>query len=320
MLPAIGLLLAGLVILLIGGDIFVKGAASLAKRFGLSPLVIGLTIVAFGTSAPELVINLFSAAQGASDIAFGNVIGSNISNVLLVLGIAALIRPLAVKKTTAWKEIPFSILTVGILFLLANDVMFGNNTQNILTRADGLVLMSYFLIFIYYTYGLTKIKGEDGDVEQYKPWTSSVFILGGIICLTLGGKLMVDNAVILAKIAGLSELLIGLTITAIGTSLPELVTSAIAAYRGHVDIAIGNVVGSNIFNILWVLGLTPVVSPMVVGSQINTDIIIAGATALLLFLFMFIGGKKTQYVLQRWQGAFFILLFISYTTFIIFRG
>ncbi len=320
MYAAIGLLILGLVILLVGGDIFVKGAASIAKRFGISPIVIGLTIVAFGTSAPELVINLFSAAQGASDIAFGNVLGSNISNILLVLGVASIIRPLAVKKGTTWKEIPFSALIIFVLFLLTNDVMFGNNGQNILTRGDGLVLMSYFLIFMYYTYGLTKVEGEKDDVETYKFSTSSVFILGGIICLTLGGKLMVDNAIILAKIAGLSELLIGLTITAVGTSLPELVISAIAAYKGHVDIAIGNVVGSNIFNVLWVLGLTPVVSPMTVTGEINTDIFIAGIASVLLFIFMFTGGKRRHYELRRWQGILFILLYIAYTTFIVVRG
>ncbi len=317
---AIGLLLLGLIILLIGGDIFVKGSSSIAKRFGVSPIVIGLTVVAFGTSAPELVINLFSAVSGASDIAFGNILGSNISNVLLVLGIAALIRPLAVKRGTTWKEIPFSVLVVFVLFLLTNDVMFGNNGQNVLTRGDGLVLVSYFLIFIYYTYGLTKVEGEKEDVETYKLSTSAIFILGGIISLTLGGKLMVDNAVILAKLAGLSELLIGLTITAVGTSLPELVTSAIAAYRGHVDIAIGNVVGSNIFNVLWVLGLTPIVAPMHVSMEINTDIAVAGLAATLLFLFMFVGGKRGRHVLQRWQGAFFILLYIGYTAFVLFRG
>ena len=320
MFSAIAFLLLGLIILLIGGDIFVKGSSSLAKRFGISPIVIGLTIVAFGTSAPELVINLFSAASGASDLAFGNILGSNISNVFLVLGIAAIIRPLAVKRGTTWKEIPFSILVIFVLFLLANDVMFGNNGENILTRGDGLVLISYFFIFMYYTYGLTKAEGEKEDVEKFKPWTSSTFILGGIACLTLGGKLMVDNAIILAKIAGLSELLIGLTITAVGTSLPELVTSAIAAYRGHVDIAIGNVVGSNIFNVLWVLGLTPIVSPMAVGMEINQDILVAGIAAALLFIFMFIGGKRGRYILQRWQGALFILLYISYTAFVIFRG
>lgn len=320
MFSIIGFLLIGLVILLISGDIFVRGSASVAKRFGVSPIVIGLTVVAFGTSAPELVVNMFSAASGAGELAFGNVLGSNIANILLVLGIAALIRPLAVKYGTAWKEIPFSLLAIFVLFLLTNDVIFGNNNHNILTRGDGLVLVSYFLIFIYYTYGLSKVEGEKEDIEKYNGWISAGMLIGGVVFLTLGGKIMVDNAVKLAHIAGLSELLIGLTITAVGTSLPELVTSAIAAYKGHVDIAIGNVVGSNIFNILWVLGLTPIVSPIQVVSGVNQDMLVAGLATLLLFLFMFIGAKNKRYTLHRWHAVIFILLYISYTTFIIFRG
>lgn len=320
MLIPIGLLLVGLVILLVGGEIFVKGAASLAKRFGISPIVIGLTVVAFGTSAPELVVNMFSAASGASDIAMGNILGSNISNTLLVLGVAAIIRPLVVKKETTWKEIPFSILGVVVLFILGNDVYFGGGAVDMLTRGDGLVLISFFVIFLYYTFGLAKVEGDKTDVEKFKLPTSLTFLLGGAICLTLGGKLMVDNGIILAKIAGLSELLIGLTITAIGTSLPELATSAIAAYKGHVDIAIGNVIGSNIFNVLWVLGLTPIVSPMHLGQSVNFDMGVAIAASVLLFVFMLLKGTKNTHRLERWQGVVFILIYITYTVSIIYRG
>lgn len=323
MLVPILLLLAGLIILLVGGEIFVKGAASLAKRFGVKPIVIGLTVVAFGTSMPELVVNLFSASSGATDLALGNVLGSNISNILLVLGTSAIIRPLVVKKGTTWKEIPFSILSVFVLYLLANDIFFGNNNIDILTRGDGLILISFFVIFLYYTFGISKVeveKKKQNQVEKFTLGYSLLFMTGGMICLTLGGKLMVDNGIILARLAGLSELLIGLTITALGTSLPELATSAIAAYRGHVDIAIGNVVGSNIFNILWVLGLTPVVSPMVLENAVNFDILVTIGASLMLFLFMIMNKKKGIYTLQRWHGALFVVLYFSYTASVIFRG
>ncbi len=320
MAVAIFLLMAGLAILLLGGDIFVKGAASVAKRYGISPIVIGLTIVAFGTSAPELVINIFSAVSGSSDIAMGNILGSNISNILLVLGVSAMIRPLVVKPGTAWKEVPFGMLALVVLFLLGNDVMFGNHTKNILTMGDGLVLISFFIIFLYYTFGISKVKGDKAQVETFKLGASISFIVGGAVCLTLGGKMMVDNAIILAKIAGLSELMIGLTITAIGTSLPELVTSAIAAHRGQVDIAIGNVVGSNIFNILWVLGITPMVSPMVLSPGVNSDIFVAIGAAVLLFIFMITNKQGKNYTMARWQGALFIGLYVLYTASVVFRG
>ena len=207
-----------------------------------------------------------------------------------------------------------------MLFLLGNDLMFGNGsvTEDYLTRADGLVLIGFFIIFIYYTYGLTKVKGEHENVETLSWPLSGLLIAGGITGLTFGGKLLVDNGIILAQMAGLSELLIGLTITAIGTSLPELVTSAIAAYRGHVDLAVGNVVGSNIFNVLWVLGLTPVISPIKINQGVNTDILVAIGAAALLFVFMFFSKKKHK--LDRWQGILFIFLYIGYIGFVVVRG
>lgn len=320
MLFPILLLILGLAILILGGEIFVKGSASVARKMRISPIVIGLTVVAFGTSAPELVVNLFSAFQGAHDIAIGNVLGSNISNIFLVLGVAAIITPLAVKRGTTWKEIPFGILTVIVLFLLGNDVLFGNNGDNILTRGDGLVLVSFFLIFCYYTYGLSKAEGEAQDVETYNWSTSVLFLLGGIVCLVLGGHIMVKNGIILARLAGMSELLIGLTITAVGTSLPELATSAIAAYRKHVDLAVGNVVGSNIFNVLWVLGLTPVVSPISMNPEVNFDILVAVGAAFLLFILMFTGKKGQRHTLQRWHGVFFILMYVMYVAAVVIRG
>lgn len=319
-IPAL-LVLAGLGILLIGGEIFVRGSASLARKLRVSALVIGLTIVAFGTSAPELIINIFSAMQGASDIAIGNVLGSNISNTLLVLGVAALIYPLKVKSGTVWKEIPFGILITLVLVILANDVLLAGATSSALSRADGLILFAFFAIFMYYTYGLTKVEGEtDQEVETYSWLHSGIFIIGGMLCLFFGGKIMVDNAVILARLAGWSELFIGLTITAIGTSMPELITSAIAAYRKEVDLAIGNVIGSNIFNILWVLGTSAVIRPMHIDASVNTDLIVTVLVSIILFLALFVGGKKGRNTIRRWEGVAFILFYLGYIGFVLFRG
>ena len=312
-------MIVGLAVLLFGGAFFVRGAASMARKMNVSTIVIGLTVVAFGTSAPELIVNIFSALKGSSDIAIGNILGSNISNILLVLGIAGIIRPLTVKSSTVWKEIPFGILAVLVLFFLANDTTIGGGGKNMLTQADGLVLISFFIIFIYYTYGLTKAEGSRENVEVHS-WSKSItLIIAGILGLTFGGKLLVDNGIILARLAGLSELFIGLTITAIGTSLPELVTSAIAAYKGHVDLAVGNVVGSNLFNVLWVLGITPIISPMAVGPAVNTDIMVAGGAAVVLFFAMFNGGKD-GHRLDRGEAIMLVLLYIGYIGFVMVRG
>lgn len=321
MFLSIILLLVGLVILIIGGDVFIKGSASLARKMKISPIVIGLTVVAFGTSVAELVVNILAALKGTPDLAIGNILGSNIANVLLVLGVAALIRKLTIKEGTAWKELPFSILAVVVLFIMGNDLLFnGGASANLLTRGDGLVLIGFFLIFIYYTYGLSKAEGESSNVKVYSWLLSIVYILLGIGGIILGAKFMVDNGIEIASLLGVSELLIGVTVVAIGTSLPELVTAGIAAYRGHDDLVIGNIVGSNIFNVLWVLGLTPIISPIRMNTQANTDMLVAIGSVVLLFVFMFIGRKHHRYKLTRWQGASFLLLYVAYMVFVFYRG
>lgn len=317
MIQAIFFFILGLAILIAGGEGLVRGSASLAKKLKVNPLVIGLTVVAFGTSMPELVVNMFSAIRGSADLAVGNVIGSNTANILLILGICGAIRSLRVQRSTVWKEIPLALLAVVLIFIMGNDSWLDKVDFNILSRTDGLALMSFFFIFLYYTYGIAKGEKEEGEVKEYPRFLSVMMVVGGLATLFYGGKLLVDNAIILARLAGLSEVLIGLTIVAVGTSLPELATSLIATIHGHDDIAIGNIVGSNIFNAFWVLGLTATILSLPFNAVVNFDILVCLAATLLLFLFMFIHHRHR---LNRWQGLFFILLYFSYVSYLIYRG
>jgi len=318
MLIPILLIILGLGILILGAEGLVRGSASMAKKWGVSSLVIGLTIVAFGTSTPELVVNMFSAVRGSTDIAIGNIIGSNIANILLILGISAIVYPLAVKKSTVTREIPFALLGMILVFTMGNDMFFDGTGFNAITRTDGFSLIAIFIIFLFYIFGLAK-KGEveEEEVKVYSWPKSILFTIAGLALLVLGGQLLVDNAIILARLAGLSEALIGLTIVAIGTSLPELATSVVAAYHKHVDIAIGNIVGSNIFNVFWILGLTGTMLQMPFNPNVNIDILVGIGATVLLFIFMFIGTKRK---LNRWQGVMFLLLYIAYTFYLINRG
>lgn len=319
MLLSILLVLLGLAILIAGGESLVRGASSLARKLKVKPIVIGLTIVAFGTSTPELAVNIFSAIKGTADIALGNIIGSNIANILLILGICGVIRALRVQTGTTWKEIPLTVISAGILYFMVNDVFFDGHSANILTKTEGVSLIAFFLIFLAYTVGLAmmKEKATAEKVKEYRMPLSVLFILAGLVAMVFGGNLLVDNAVILARVAGLSEVLIGLTIVAVGTSLPELVTSVIATLRGHDDIAVGNIVGSNIFNVFWILGFTAILKPLPVGALLNFDILVNIIATLLLFAFMFI---HTKHRLNRWQGILFLLLYIGYTAAIVVRG
>lgn len=311
------LIVVSLGLLILGAEGLVRGASSIAKKVGISSLVIGLTVVAFGTSAPELVVNLFSAWEGSSAIAIGNVVGSNIANILLILGISAIIYPLTVKKSTVWKEIPFALLAVVMVYIMGNDILFDGAGYNAITRTDGLALIAIFIIFMFYTFGISKTTGSSEKVET-RTWPISIlFTVGGLALLFVGGKVLVDNAVILARLAGWSESLIGLTIVAVGTSLPELATCLVAAWHHEDDIAVGNIVGSNIFNIFWILGVTSTVLNIPFDSRINFDILVALATTVLFFLFMFIGSRRK---LDRWQGVLFVGGYITYIIYLIQRG
>lgn len=319
MLSAILLLLLGLGILILGAESLVRGASSLARRMGISPLVIGLTVVAFGTSTPELVVNIFSALRGSADIAIGNIVGSNTANILLILGISALIIPLKVKRSTTWKEIPWALLAIVLVYAFGNDGLFDGVPFNAMTRTDGFALIAIFVIFMYYIVGVAKTEPpiNEDNKKIYSRWISAGLTVAGIGLLYLGGKLLVDQAVILARLAGMSEALIGLTIVAVGTSLPELATSVIAAIRRENDIAIGNIVGSNIFNVFWILGLTSVMLQLPFNPQVNIDVLVCILATLALFLAMFIGKRHE---LQRWQGGIFLLAYIAYTAYLVMRG
>lgn len=316
MLLQIFLLIVGLVLLIQGADWLVKGASALAKKYNVSDLAIGLTIVAFGTSTPELVVNVISSMQKHSDIVLGNVIGSNNFNLFIILGIAGVIAPLAVQSTTVWKEIPFSLLAVVILYFIANSFL---SVQTIITRVDGVILLGFFIIFLLYIY--KNLKKDKASPEIQKEQLSQImiftFIVLGLAGLIFGGNLLVSNAIKLAKSMGMSEKLIGLTIVAAGTSMPELATSVVAAIKKNNDIAVGNIIGSNIFNVFLILGASSLIHPIQYNLKFNMDIYLLAGGTIFLFVVMFTGQKKK---LDRWEALLLLLFYIIYTSFIIVKG
>lgn len=316
------LFIIGIGLLLKGADYLVEGSSSLAKKLKIPTLVIGLTIVAFGTSAPELVVNIVSAINGSGDVSFGNIIGSNMANLLLILGISAAITNLKVQRSTVWKEIPLSFLSVILLLVFLLVPFFGNNGAEYLSRIDGYILILFFIIFLIYTFNLAiknrnQLNPQELEIKNHPNLIIITMVLGGLASLYFGGQWVVNGAVYAARQLGVSEFLISATIIAVGTSLPELITSIVAAKRGNADLAIGNVVGSNIFNILWILGITAIISPIKFPSGILFDMIALLLVTALFFLFMFIGKKHE---LERWQGVIFILLYLVYISTLIIRG
>jgi cation:H+ antiporter len=307
----------GFVFLIKGADSLVGGSVSIARRLNVSDLVIGLTVVAFGTSTPELFVNIVASFKGTTDIAIGTVLGSNIANILLILGVSSVIYPLAVTKGTVWKEIPFSLLATIVLMFMANDQIIDRAGTSALTRIDGLIFLCFFTIFTYYTFSIaTQVEGIDEHVpaRQYGWLRSLLNVIAGLVGLTLGGKWIVDGAIAFATKFGLSESLIGLTIVAVGTSLPELATSAVAAYKRKADIAVGNVVGSNIFNIFFVLGISATIKPLPFKTKNNVDLGMVILSSLMLFFFMFTGKKRS---LDRWEGIVCLILYFGYIAFLI---
>src|SRR5690606_10954374 len=283
MLIPILLLIAGLTILIFGANYMVEGASALAKKFNISNLAIGLTVVAFGTSAPELVVNTFAAVEGHSDIVFGNVLGSNNFNLFIILGITGLITPLAVQSSTAWKEIPISFIAIIVLYFVVNDVMLFSSETSVLGRVDGGILILCFLLFLFYVY--KQLKTDPTETEELVNISAlsgakmALFIIGGLVGLVYGGHLVVNNAIEIAESLGISQKIIGLTVVAAGTSLPELATSVVAALRKNADIAVGNIIGSNIFNIFLILGASSVLNPILFDPVFNMDMyVLAGGT------------------------------------------
>lgn len=312
MLIQILLLIFGFVLLIAGADRLVGGASSLARLLRIPDIVIGLTIVALGTSAPEMVVNVIAANEGNTDIVLGNILGSNIINVLIILGITALIRPLTVKYNTTWIEIPLSFLSAFLLLIIAADVFLDHAAGNIITRSEGFVLILFFAVFMVYNLFVAKSHHHDYDELPEKTHGSGragLFVVFGLAGLVIGGRLIVNSAVDIAASLGVSQRIISLTVVALGTSLPELATSIVAVSRGKADLAIGNVVGSNIFNVFLILGISSIISPLVISDNAFTDIFLNLLASFLLFMFLFTGKGRR---LERWEGAIFILLYVAY--------
>ena len=315
MLIEVILLIVGFVVLIKGADFFVDGASNLARNFRVSKMLVGLTIVAFGTSAPEFAVSIKSMISGSGEIVLGNVIGSNILNILLILGCSALVHDLTVKNNTVKKELPITLLLTTLLIVLMSDKLLTNQT-NLLDRGDGITLVLFFLVFIYYLFSMMRNKKDnnpDDDEEIYKLPKSIIYTLLGLVAIILGSNLVVDSASNIAKMLGVSERIIGLTIIALGTSLPELVTSVTATKKGEYDIAIGNVVGSNIFNIGLVLGIPiSIFGGIQVGTFSSIDLIFFFLAAFMLFIF-----SANDYKIRKLEGIILLLMFAVYYTLVL---
>ena len=317
MVANIALLLIGMFLLIKSADYLVDGAGSLAKKWGMSGLLIGLTVISFGTSLPEVLVNVLASFRGSYDIGMGNIVGSNISNISLVLGITVLVAGvLKVDKSIINKLIPFSILSVIVLFVLANGTLINGSGEPGLFRSGGVILLCFFSIFIYFTF-TEKSKEEEESVRERNLFASWLMTIGGLLGLYFGAKLTVDNAEIIARIMGVSEALIGITVIGLGTSLPELAACLAAALKKQAGMAIGNIVGSNIFNILWVLGISSLIKPIEYSSMLDIDIgLVIISSIILIPLIIF--GKKNY--LTREGGIILISLYIAYIIYVVIRG
>ena len=317
MIVYIVLLIIGFIVLIKGADIFVDGASSVAGNFKVSKMLIGLTIVAFGTSAPEFAVSVKSLINGSGDMVLGNVIGSNILNILLILGISSMFHSLKVKDNTVKKELPITLLMTAIFVVLLSDSFFDTGFMNTFTRSDGIVILLFFLVFVYYLIKMARNKIDSNQEKNYMPMKKAiVFTILGIAAIIIGSNLVVENASSIAKAVGVSEKLVALTIIALGTSLPELVTSVTATRKGEYDIAIGNVVGSNIFNIGMVIGIPIAVFGGIQQISINyIDLITMIISAFLLFIFSLNDRKISKY-----EGTVFLILFVTYYSYVIYRG
>lgn len=312
-----GLVVGGLILTIFGANIMVDGSSSIAKRLRVSDLVIGLTIVSFGTSAPELIVSSISTYQGNPDIAIGNVVGSNIFNVFVILGVSSMIYPITIKSNTVWKEIPLSLLAALVLLVTVNDFYFDGNTVSSLNRIDGIVHIAFFVIFLYYSFYSARSNPEEESNDEIRIMgmkKAIIFVIGGVFGLFLGGRILVNGAVEIANIFEVDDSIIGLTIVALGTSVPELATSAVAAFKKNSDIAIGNVVGSNIFNIFFVLGLSALIAPLPFNTLMNVDLFMVVLASVMMLVFTFIGSNRR---ISRWEGFVLFMIYVAYVVYLI---
>ncbi len=302
-------LTAGIVFLVKGADIFISGALGIAKRLGIPDFVIGLTLIAFGTSLPELMVNIKASLEGATEMTLGNVVGSNIANILLILGIAGIIRPLSIHKTFVKKEIPLNFLSILVLFAMIGDRFLDGTAKAFVSRSEGLVLITTFIGYLYFLAAFME-KEEINDEELKMGYIKgSAYVIIGLVGLILGSRWSVEGGIGMALVLGVSQALIGLFLIAVGTSLPELITSAVAAYRGNSDIALGNVAGSNIFNISLVLGTSSLINPIVVPDRILKDIILLVIATTILLISNYTGRK---YTVSRLEATIFLTVYIFY--------
>ena len=317
MIIYITLLIIGFIVLIKGADIFVDGASSVAGNFKVSKMLIGLTIVAFGTSAPEFAVSVKSLLSGSGDMVLGNVIGSNILNILLILGVSSMFHSLKVKDNTVKKELPITLLMTAIFIVLLSDKLFDKGFNNTFTRSDGIVIILFFLVFVYYLIKMARNKIDKSQDEKYMSMKKAIlFTILGIAGIIVGSNLVVENASAMARAIGISESMVALTIVALGTSLPELVTSITATRKGEYDIAIGNVVGSNIFNIGMVIGVPIAIFGGIQQFSINyIDLITMIISAFLLFIFSYNDRK-----ISKFEGSIFLIMFVTYYGYVIYRG
>ncbi|WP_394120301.1 calcium/sodium antiporter [Planococcus donghaensis] len=314
------LLLVGFALLVKGADYFVEGASKIAQSLRVSPLLIGLTIVAFGTSAPEASVSFIAAFEGNSDVAIGNVVGSNIFNITFILGVTALVFPLMVQSETIRKEIPFALLGSVALLLLISDIQLQSLDSNLITRTEGIILLLFFAVFLYYVFEVARkdrLNTEENltDTANVSKLKNTFLTIGGLAAIVFGGNLVVENSIQIALSLGMSETLVGLTIVAVGTSLPELVTSVTAALKKQVDIALGNIIGSNIFNIFFILGTSATISPLTVDSKIFSDVWLMIVVSILLMIL-----ARTKYKISRMEGSVLAVIYIVYVVYIVLRN
>ncbi|WP_071394118.1 calcium/sodium antiporter [Bacillus tuaregi] len=314
------LLIVGFALLIKGADYFVEGASSIARALKVSPLLIGLTIVAFGTSSPEATVSIVAALEENAGVAVGNVVGSNIFNITLVVGLTALINPLTVENETIRKEIPFTFLASAVLLVLISDAALHGFNENFITRSDGLIFLLFFSIFLYYIFEVARKSREavkeEKETRETVSWSKNgLLTIGGLAAIIFGGELVVNHATEIAYSFGMSETLVGLTIVAVGTSLPELITSITAAMKRESEIALGNIVGSNIFNIFFVLGSASVISPLAVDSKIYIDVLLLMMITVVLFIF-----SRTHFTIGKREGFILSVAYILYMVYILMRN